>query len=271
MTRELLDQLAEIAREEQEPVRADPRFEQLTEGQLDEETIRALEEADESDEHQATFQASRPFDEKARDAFFERAKQGLQERPDTQGEGERDANATPPRQVDNVIPLWRNRWYAGLAAAGSALAAAAVIVLLLRPAGQEPLPDYVLSVAGGEQTMRSGDEKTEIVLGPGSHVRLVLRPEKPVDGPLETRTFVATTEGNESIRAVELTTDISKAGALRVELPGDALVKVLPEGAARVIVAVGRTGTLPDSPRELLDAQREGTIQVIEQRIVLHH
>lgn len=263
MNRDLLEQLAEIAREEQEPVRGDPRFEQLAQDALDDETIRALEDADASDEHRATVEASRPFDQRARNAFFERAKQGLEEADD----GHADVVPAPR---DNVVPLRRKRWYAGMAAVGSALAAAAVLVLLLRPAAHQPLPEYALDVAGGEQIMRSAGEQSEIVLGPGSLVRLVLRPAKPVEGPIEARTFVATADGDESIRAVALATDASEVGALRVDLPGDVLVKVFPEGAARVIVAIGRPGTLPDSPRELLQAKREGTIQIIEQTVVLH-
>lgn len=251
MKRDLLDELAELAREEQAPVRGDARFEQLAEGTLDDDELRALEESDSSEEHRATVQASRPLGETARERFLERAKTELADTP-----------SRAERSEAKVLPIRPKRWGGLTAAAAGLLAAAAIVTFLLRPAGDAGLPGYAMTVTGGEQTMRSPGTAERLVLGPGSSARLVLRPDVPVEGRVGAVTFL---EAGGRILPIELEAVTSDEGAVRIEVPGREMAAAGRGAEVRLIVVIGRPDELPRTPDALERGRKE--LRVFEQPI----
>ncbi|WP_438001100.1 hypothetical protein WMF26_16365 [Sorangium sp. So ce185] len=179
------------------------------------------------------------------------------------------SQATP---AGRVIPLaaapGRRRWLA--AAAVLAAAAAWVLVARLGPGhhggatgdpgalalldAPAPVPDYAVSIAGGEAGQRSanGDPAAPGIarLGPGSRLEIALRPATRVEGPVAVRAFLIA--GGKAL-PWDVRPEVSAQGAARIAGDTEALFRGVPEGEWEIAIAIGRPEALPDRPAELAD------------------
>ncbi|WP_437727636.1 hypothetical protein [Sorangium sp. So ce861] len=189
--------------------------------------------------------------------------------------GQRAAASSQAAPAGRVIPLaaapGRGRWIA----AAAVLAAAAAWVLVARLGHQggatEPgalalleapasVPDYAVSIAGGEAGQRSanGDAVAPDIarLGPGSRLEIALRPATRVEGPVAVRAFLSA--GDKAL-PWDVRAEVSAQGAARIAGDTEALFRGVPEGEWEIAIAIGRPEALPDSPAELADGpQGEG-------------
>ncbi|WP_437337955.1 hypothetical protein [Sorangium sp. So ce394] len=184
----------------------------------------------------------------------------------------RSAASSQATSAGRVIPLaaapGRRRWLA--AAAVLAAAAAWVLVARLGPGHQgsatgdpgalalldapAPVPDYAVSIAGGEAGQRSanGDPAAPEVarLGPGSRLEIALRPATRVEGPVAVRAFLIA--GDKAL-PWDVRPEVSAQGAARIAGDTEALFRGVPEGEWEIAIAIGRPEALPDRPAELAD------------------
>ncbi|WP_437941042.1 hypothetical protein [Sorangium sp. So ce341] len=185
----------------------------------------------------------------------------------------RSAASSQAAPAGRVIPLaaapGRRRWLA--AAAVLAAAAAWVLVARLGPGLHEggatgdpgalalleapaPVPDYAVSIAGGEAGQRSanGDAVAPGTarLGPGSRLEIALRPATRVEGPVAVRAFLLA--GDKAL-PWDVRPEVSAQGAARIAGDTEALFRGVPEGEWEIAIAIGRPEALPDRPAELAD------------------
>ncbi|MFP2907112.1 hypothetical protein ACLESD_19095 [Pyxidicoccus sp. 3LFB2] len=151
------------------------------------------------------------------------------------------------------------------------MAAAAAVLLLVLPREVPPLPGYTLSVSS-EQAVRAGAPEPEVPrLGPGSRLDVLLRPEQAVEGPVEVRAFLVRPG---EARAWTPPLERSPEGAVRIHGPVEALLS-LPPGEWTLAIAVGRPGTLPEAPAEVLAhveagrAPEAGTWRLLTRKFLL--
>ncbi|WP_164018023.1 hypothetical protein [Pyxidicoccus trucidator] len=244
MSDKLLLELGRVARERQRAESRDERWESLTEGTLSEDERRELERLAAEDPSAAeAYEALRPLDAAAREGIATRLERELAAEPARE--------AAPPAR--SAPPAPRSRWRR-LAPAVAALAAAAAVLLLALPREAPPLPGYTLSVSS-EQAVRAGATEPEVPrLGPGSRLDVLLRPEQAVEGPVEVRAFLLRSG---EARAWSPLLERSPEGAVRIRGPVEALLP-LPPGEWTLAIAVGRPGTLPEAPGEVLARVEEG-------------
>lgn len=222
-------ELAQVKRDEEEEERArlDERWDRLSAGELspDEEAeLRALAES--SEEAGEAYEAFRPLGPD----FHARVVQAVS--------AELKKPETPPARVLPFRPARLGAWLS------AAAAAAAVLVVFLRPPG--PLPDYAPpDLSGGSKAVR-GEETQAGVFVPGDRIEVGLRPETTVSrvGDLEAR--VVLIQGDDA-RALEVLTELDPGGSVRMEGSLDA---GLPAGDWTLWAVVGRPGKLPE-PAEL--------------------
>lgn len=241
MSDKLLRELGRVARERQQAESRDERWESLTQGTLSEDERRALEELARQEPSAAeAHEAYRPLDAAARERIAARLEQQLAAEP---------APEKPPAAV--LVPRrpWRR-----LVPALAALAAAAAVLLLVLPRQAPPLPGYALSLSS-EQAVRAGTPEPEVPrLGPGSQLDVLLRPETAVEGPVDVRAFLIR---RGEARSWTPPLERSPEGAVRIRGPVEALLPV-PPGEWTLAIAVGRPGTLPESPDEVRARVEEG-------------
>ncbi|AUX31361.1 MULTISPECIES: hypothetical protein [Sorangium] len=188
-------------------------------------------------------------------------------------DGPRSAASPQATPAGRVIPLaaapGRGRWIA--AAAVLAAAAAWVLVARLGPgrhqvgATGEPgalallaapasVPDYAVSIAGGEAGQRSANGGAVAPgiarLGPGSRLEIALRPATRVEGPVAVRAFLIA--GDKAL-PWDVRAEVSAQGAARIAGDTEALFRGVPEGEWEIAIAIGRPEALPDRPAELAD------------------
>ncbi|MBN1205934.1 MAG: hypothetical protein JXB05_13540 [Myxococcaceae bacterium] len=244
MSDKLLLELGRVARERRQAEARDERWESLTEGTLSEADRRELERlAQQEPAAGEAYEAFRPLEEAARERIAARLERELAAEP---------AREEPPPA--RVIPLASRRRLRVVAPAVAALAAAAAVLFVVFPRGGPPLPGYGLSFSS-EQGVRSGAPEQEVPrLGPGSLLELVLRPEQAVEGPVEVRAFLLRPG---EARAWTPPMERSPEGAVRIRGPVEALLSV-PPGEWTLAIAVGRPGTLPEEPGEVLPLLEQG-------------
>lgn len=237
-----LQELAQVGRENEadDRSRLDERWDRLSSGQLsaeEEKELRALAET--SAEARLAYEAFRPlgadFQARVVDALA--------------GQKQAQAPVAEPRRPRSRVlpfPLSRLRRAGWLTAAA---AVAASLFLLLRSPSLPPLPVYsVDELQGGVLASRS--QEGPRVFPPGSALSLVVRPQHPVSGRVEVRTFLAR-DGDLVPWKPSLQI---RDGAVRLQ--GEIGDEIEP-GPWRLWVIVGRPGRLPDG-RKLADALRTG-------------
>lgn len=244
----LVEQLAQAARGRRAAAEADSRWERLTAGTLSDAERQELEAMAAADPAaRARLEAHRPVPPESLDRIAAAAAREL---------------PSAPAPVISLASRWRRLQLA--AAAGGALALAASLLLVLAPPRSGPLPDYQLSVSG-DRLVRSGEDPSGTPqVSTGARLSVLLRPEAPVDGPLEARAFLLR-EG--AAEAWEVPLEISGEGAVRISGPVEEL---LPPGPGRwtVAVAVGRRGQVPTQPARIAaqvarGERREGGFQLL--------
>ncbi|MCY1023557.1 hypothetical protein [Pyxidicoccus sp. MSG2] len=257
MSDKLLLELGRVARERQRAESRDERWESLTEGTLSEDERRELERLAAEDPSAAeAYEAFRPLDAAAREHIAARLERELAEVPALEAlppapEAPPSVREAPPTRL--APPARGHRWRR-LAPVLGAVAAAAAVLLLALPREAPPLPGYTLSVSS-EQAVRAGAPEPEVPrLGPGSRLDVLLRPEQAVDGPVEVRAFLLRPG---EARAWTPPLERSPDGAVRIQGPVDALLSLAP-GEWTLAIAVGRPGTLPEAPDEVLARVEEG-------------
>lgn len=148
----------------------------------------------------------------------------------------RSTGPAPDRTAEPApIPL-RSRRRSWMAGAG-VLAAAAVLLIALRPTGPS-LPTYELLVEGGDLTVR-GEQAPQApapVLTDGSRLKLQLRPEHASKQPI---TVSVEAQRGDAVRPLKLATEMSETGSVRLRGlagPGEAID--LPAGEWTLVVTV---------------------------------
>ncbi|WP_437730065.1 hypothetical protein [Sorangium sp. So ce1335] len=305
---ELLRAVADAARAEDRA--SDPRWSARIRGALDERELAALEELARRDaEGREAWEASRPLDGEARGKIVERILAGM-EAPEPPGDAP-PARATPGAQAvgaaaagaaagqgaGKVLPLPVKRRAPAVLAATGALAAAAALLLVFRlaPPGSRdqgsaptalpgapslpPVPVYAIAISGGEQALRStnrnpgaepapGGEATSV--GPESRLEITLRPATRVEGPLEVRAFLIRDGG---ARPWDVKVELSSQGAARIAGDRKTLFRGVPAGHLEIALAIGRPGSLPAGPEDVLRAPRLGPppgYRLLRREIRLH-
>ncbi|WP_437623104.1 hypothetical protein [Sorangium sp. So ce1151] len=195
--------------------------------------------------------------------------------PGTQVAG---AGAVRPLSMKRGAPAVVKRGAPAVLAAAGALAAAAALLLLFRlspPGSQDqssgpatppgaqsfpPVPAYTVAVSGGDQTLRSApdaapEEGQETSVGPGSRIEVALRPATRVEGPLEVRAFLIR---DGEARPWDVKVELSSQGAARIAGDREALFQGVPAGRYQVAIAIGRPGSLPAGPEDVLRALKLG-------------
>jgi hypothetical protein len=221
-------ELAQVNRDQQEEERRrlDERWDRLSHRELspeEEAELRALAET--SEEARAAWEAFRPLGPDFHASVVQAVrKQGL----------------VPPAKLLPFRPRLA-QW-----SAVAALAAAASVVLLLRPPA--PLPNYSLKVSGGVHEGRGQEPETAKtpVLAPGDRFQVVMRPQTAVSraSRLEALCFVAR---DREVHTLEARSEIYSGGAVKME---GSVSRELPPGAWTLWTVVGRRGKLP-SPADL--------------------
>jgi hypothetical protein len=265
----LLRELGHLAKEESEAEDAsrDERWDRLAAGTLgaeEEAALRAL--AATSPAEREAYEAFRPlgadFQARVVDALA--------------GELQRTAPAVEAREPRARLLPFRHltpRFAGWLAAAAAAAVAAAGLLLVVRgPAAMPPLPLYSAELSGGIRTLRGapGPAAGPQLFAPGSRLSLVVRPERPVAGEVEARSFLA--RGAEIVPLQQSPQapqapqappappaprlDISAAGVVRLQGTIGEEIRLRP-GPSRVWIVVGRRGKIP-AAGELAAALRAG-------------
>lgn len=248
----LLNDLGDLARREEEAERAglDERWDRLAAGTLtaeEEAELRAL--AASSPAAREAYEAFRPLgaDFQARVVGAITAAQPEPRKSET-------------KKAHSLFRSFRRdpgRLEAGL---GAAAAVAAVLVFLVRGLTTlPPLPVYTAELSGGTQILRgepvppSGPQ----VFVPDSPLKLEVRPQQRVEGPVEVRGFLAPATGAGEIIPWQPETGFEVAGG-SVRLRGTVGQEVrLPLGSWRLWIVVGRPGKIPEEG-EILGALRSG-------------
>jgi hypothetical protein len=142
----------------------------------------------------------------------------------------------PPRAP--VVPLRsrRLRW----AALAVPLAAAASLLLLLRPAPAE-LPSYGAEIVlGGERATRGAAEAPELVFRPSAPFELRLRPASRVATPVEARLYLDSGSARQPLQA-SIETTASGVLSVRGRLPAT----LASLEASQLLIVIAPAGVLP--------------------------
>jgi hypothetical protein len=228
-------ELAQVNRDQQEEERRrlDERWDRLSHGELsaDEEAeLRALAET--SEEAHEAYEAFRPLGPDFQ-ASVVRAIQ-------TQGLAPKTEPASTERPA-KLLPFRRRFVWSAVAA----VAAAACVVVLLRPPA--PLPGYSSpKVSRGVSAFR-GEDSESTVLAPGDRFQVIVRPETAVSrgSRLEALCFLA--RGGD-LRVVDIESEIDPGGSVKMN---GSLERDIPPGTWTLWAVVGRRGKLPD-PADLV-------------------
>jgi hypothetical protein len=268
----LIRALGGLEREEDAPLRGDPRWEALARGELSPADAAALRaEAGRDAESQAALDALTPLD----DSELDRLADGVEDvMVSSRGESGPSPSARAPAAdarapvvpISHVAPpppVSRTGWAAGVLAT-IALAAGLAFVFRAQPPG---LPAYELALAGGDQELRAPSPAGAAGLPrvhAGSTLDLVARPEHAVAGPVEARAFVAR-EGRLTPIAAPLSQ--STDGAFRLRGTREALFAGA-SGTIEIVIVVAPSGALPSSTATLRELEG-GAAQVLRRSVEL--
>ena len=247
---ELVHALADFM--QSQDVNRDLRLEQLAEGELNESEREGLETDAQDDEALAEAQLLfAPLSDGFRNrleadllAGTSTARSHLQPVP-----SEPDREAPAPK--NSSAPVARpSRWSrrAAVAAAVGALAAAAAVPLLLRPAAVD-LPPYALEFSAAEVVWRTGSSPQDgQPVSPEAVVSIILRPEREVGISIEGKLF----RTDAQTKVVDIQPERSPEGALRWRAPAAVLAGGRRSGSVTLTAVVGPPGTL-DAPLSTLE------------------
>jgi hypothetical protein len=236
---ELLAKLKTASAKDPARARA-PRWERLASGEADDAERRALEAIARADGDDEAMTALAPSTDAERARALETVERA--------------------RKAATVVPIARRRRAGAIASAGAAIAIAAGVALWVvsrGPTASEPLPSFALTVGGADQTMRSGapaPAASVTRLGPGAELRIRLRPESDVTGPLDVRLAIVDARGPLRWNAPYR---VSPSGVVEIAGPVSSLIEG-PNGRREIAVAVGRPGSVPESATDIVNAPASG-------------
>ena len=107
-------------------------------------------------------------------------------------------------------------------------------------------------------------------VGPGSTLEITLRPATRVDGPLEVRAFLVR---DGEARPWDAKVELSSQGAARIAGDRETLFQGVPAGRYEIALAIGRPGSLPAGPEDVLRALKLGEtpgFRLLRREIRLH-
>ncbi len=244
MDEQLLHALGAAAANQRAAVNTgDRRWQALADGRADEAEAAAAKAEDPE-----RWETYRPFDEAATEAVHRRVAEALEAR---------DAPSTGGKVIslaDRRGGTWRR-----LAMVAVPLAAAAALVLMLRPfggPGQAPLPAYALEIAGAEALVRGADGAAgPQVFTPRSSLVLVLRPARAATGELALRAWRRHSGG--AWESWDPDVEWSTDGAGRIAGDAATLLGASP-GLVDLRVVIGRRDDLPSTPEAATAAPADG-------------
>jgi len=246
---ELLKAMGRAARADQ-PL--DERWDKLAAGELtDAERDELLEAAAHSEEAADAYEAFRPLGAEFEARVVERLRAGRAGAARSSAPGA--AAEAPPGRARGAEPVARKvvpfpqrerrRSFVPLALAASLLVAVGVATLL-RQGAAPALPGYGLRLDGQVTLMRGESPPPQAApFAAGNTFRLVLTPETRVDGEVAARAYLLSDGSIEPLPAPAPRTSDDGAVLIEGEVGDDVL---LPQGAARILVVVGRESKLPD-------------------------
>lgn len=201
----------------------DPRWEDLTRGELDDVDVRRLGAlAGAGGAYQVMGDLFEPLDEDFHHRTVDRLAGMLPSISNTTTARAIPAAAevrpAPPPPVI-VSPRPAEPWWAGIVRwlrSGWVMTpvwVAALALLFLRMSSQDPLPGYQIEVRGGDHQLRGAEDAPPALhLSPGSRVDMVLHPDRDVAGAVRAAAFRRS--GAEWVEA-GLTIEVSPQGAVR--------------------------------------------------------
>lgn len=251
---DLLRQIGQHAREGAPPAAADdPVWQRLARGELTADEDADLRKRAAADPELALlYEAFRPLDASLKKRITAQATEAL-----------------APRAR---VLSWRR---AAVIVAPLAAAAVIALVLVRRPPSEDgapSLPAYLMDFQGGDRTTRSAEPAPSgpAELHRGSHVEMVLRPATAVNRPVTVRAFAVQ---GDAVRALELPTERSSDGAIRIQGEAGTLFHGVPAGRWDVALVVSAEGAVAPQPSEVASALRgDGTPhawQLVHSRIDL--
>ncbi|HWM91834.1 MAG TPA: hypothetical protein VN493_13800 [Thermoanaerobaculia bacterium] len=215
-------------KEAEERNRLDERWDRLSSGNLSSEEaaeLRAMAEA--SEEVREAYEAFRPLGPE----FHAGVMRAIREQALAEG-----AESAAPKPPVKLLPFPVFRF------AGWSAAAAAVLVLFLRP--PVPLPDYSMKVSGGSSAMRGEPEEMVTDFAPGDRFQVNFIPKTAASGGKRLEALSFLSQGHEPRRlAVRSELDPGGGGAVRIK---GSLDHDLRPGTWTLWAVVGRPGKLPD-------------------------
>lgn len=238
----------------------DPCWNDLAQGSLPAGEVADLEaKAARGEAHALAFEAFRPIDTAERDAIADSvlaalaAPTGTSEPPGSPPRKDETAVETPALPANDapegarVIPLRpRRATTARLFGVAASLAAAAALVLFLRAGGPGPVPGYAAVVEGGRSDHRATPAAVApgkaVTLGPEERLRVVLRPETEVPGPVTARAFIA---GPTGLQPIDARVEQAPHGSLVVPEIGAAMLGGVPAGEYDLLFVVARPDAMP--------------------------
>lgn len=266
-------------------VSADRRWDALSGDEISAEDRAALEAiAEHSEEGREAFEAFRPIGAGARAQMTEDVLASL----NAAATREEPANSAArsdetPRAADVIAgagesaarpandaagaPSSRRRWVGAVALATS-LAAAAAFALIVRSGRPPPLPGYAITVTGEHDERATPAPDGDVVrLGPGARLRIVLRPDHRVEGPIAVRGFLARAD---RWTAWDVPATVAPDGAVLILGAREDLFPGAAPGLCTIALAVGRKDALPSNPDALAQAHDGEAIRVMRIRVDLH-
>ncbi|MFT3765383.1 MAG: hypothetical protein QM820_07705 [Minicystis sp.] len=263
-------------------VSADRRWDALSGDEISAEDRAALEAiAAQSEEGREAFEAFRPIGAGARAQMTEDVLASLNTAatreeqatsPARSGEAMADVvgageSAARPANDAAGAPSSRRRWVGAVALATS-LAAAAAFALIVRWGRPPPLPGYAITVTGEHDERATPAPDGDVVrLGPGARLRIVLRPDHRVEGPIAVRGFLARAN---RWTAWDVPATVAPDGAVLILGAREDLFPGAAPGLCTIALAVGRKDALPSTPDALARAHDGEAIRVMRIRVDLH-
>ncbi len=227
----LLQALGKLAREEDQAVNGDSRYDQLLNGELSVQQQAALEqESSSSAASAAAFAACKPRDLE------------LQARIEQLAEAELfpQARVHKANDANKVTKIFPRRVYKSLAVIAPIVAAAALLVLFLRPQPVDGLPTYTLVLNAGTQHSRlmpQGEAPAPPVFDRDTTLTALLRPSRPTSTSIAVRGFVMSRDGRRFPIPIE--SRVSKEGAVQIQGNSADLFARISAGTWDFVVLVG--------------------------------
>jgi tetratricopeptide (TPR) repeat protein len=263
-----IELVAALARERE--LEDDPRWEALADGTLSDADRAELEaQALRSEAGRLAWKAMQPFSPEEDGAMLDRLAAMVAASPKDAPPREPSPGTTAPAPVVRLHS--RRRMRLALAVAAPLLAAAAGLLLALRPPAFAPLPDYQVDqveALGGAAERRSGAEASDepIHLAPGTSLHLRLLPFTEAKGPLAVRAALVRDGRAEAWRAPAT---FEPNGIVEVVAPRDTAFAGVAGGAWELVVAVGRPDALPSTPEGLVRPPPNRDVKVVRVKLAL--